>query len=265
MHHWLTDDLVFLRWYQLYQVWLVGGDGVALSCCVTILFLRHTLFWWEDGSSLKKLFGQFLVSLSSCQVEMKFTRKNKWGDLFWKELKKKEEKKCNRSGIFYLNKQRHDIMAGQGRRSLPQQIGIRVLIALTSRTCLSFISLCKNKKTRKTKNIKEKEEKKKRILDLFVLPTLAWSRKVSFWDLRWWKQLFRILFLCWSHWKWSRGRKMIGHPTTMALNRHTYLFFMIFLLIFGMKVSFLGSYRPQMTFGGSRLIKKVVRDKSYTG
>ena len=47
------------RWYQLYQVWLVGGDGVALSCCV--VFLRHTLFWWEDGSSSKKLFGQFLV------------------------------------------------------------------------------------------------------------------------------------------------------------------------------------------------------------
>ena len=151
---------------------------------------------------------------------------------FERNWRKKKKKKCNRSGIFYLNKQRHDIMAGQGGRSLPQQIGIRVLISLTSRTCLSFISLCKNKKTRKTKNIKEKEEKKKRILDLFVLPTLAWSRKVSFWDLRWWKQLFRILFLCWSHWKWSRGRKMIGHPTTMALNRHTY-YFHDFLPIFG--------------------------------
>ena len=67
---------------------------------------------------------------------------------FERNWRKKKKKKCNRSGIFYLNKQRHDIMAGQGGRSLPQQIGIRVLISLTSRTCLSFISLCKNKKTR---------------------------------------------------------------------------------------------------------------------
>ena len=82
-----------------------------------------------------------LVNFFSCRVGMKFYLQKRTKK-FVCNVRLKERVIAITWKVFYLNKQRHDIMAGKEGRSLYLQIGIPVVIALTSRTCLFYMCLC---------------------------------------------------------------------------------------------------------------------------